>query len=134
MGILDVAKINLPPLETLPEGEAQLVINSAKDRGINGGEPFKSGRTGWSLSFKSDQHPNAETVFENLLMPVDGDSASTERMFVEKIQAFVAAFNITSEDVESWVGKTGWVNVGVEAKDDGSGDRNIIKSYVLPNK
>ena len=104
--------------------EQQLEIKKAEEK------TYDTGREGWSIIFNFPAHPNVDGAFFNLLKPMDGDADRTQRMFVERIQAFVKAFKITSNDVETWVGKVGYGKVGVETYE--GKDRNTVESFTVP--
>ena len=125
MSLLALAQQELPELLVLEDGEYQVQISSAKEK------EFSSGRTGWSIGLTIPDQPDADTIFDNVFNVKEGDSPKTERMMVQGAQEFAAAFDIESDDVESWAGLTAWAKIEVETYE--GKDRNRVARY-LPHR
>ena len=126
MSFLDIANTELPPLILIPESEVKLEVVKAVEK------VYKSGREGWMIILRSNDHPNASNIFDNIFQPMEGDADNTERMMVERAQAFAKSFNIASDDVSDWAGAAGWAKVSVEKDDTTGEDRNTIGRYLAP--
>ena len=121
LSFMDIVQAELPPDEILAEGQYKLRIKRAEPK------EYASGRTGWSVLFTVDDHPNHDGIFHNLMKPMDDDSGSTTKMFVRDLQAFAAAFGAASNDSADWIGNEGWAVVSSDIYQ--GTEKNVVKSF-----
>lgn len=124
--ILDIAREQVPELEPVPEGEHQVGITKVVER--LGDEAYNSGREGWDVFMRVD-HPNSKTLVHRVFKPMESDDEDKANNMKRGIKRFVEAFDITSEDTDTWVGATSWAVLGIEI-DAEYGDKNIVKRFL----
>ena len=125
--ILDIAQENVPELEVAPEGEHQVMISRVVDR--SGDAAYKSGREGYDVLMKVDV-PNSKSLMHRVFKPMESDDEDKANNMKRGIKNFVQAFNIASEDTETWVGSTCWAVLGIE-NDAEYGDKNLVKRFLV---
>lgn len=108
MGLLELAQMDMPESELIPEGEHRVEIVGVEEK------VFKSGRPGYSIRLVASDVPDSETIFHNVMSLMEGDPKKTERMMIQNAKEFQAAFNIQTDDPETWKGLEGWASIGVE--------------------
>ena len=123
-GILELAEMDVPELEIVPDGEYKLEIAKARPT------TFISGREGYEVILKIVDHENAANIFHNVSKPMEGDPPATERMMIIGVQAFVKAFKITSENTDDWIGLQSWASV--ESDQYEGKDKNVVSKFLPP--
>ena len=138
--LLDMHLEDTPDLEIVPGGaQYEMKINSAK------AVPSRSSdRTMIRLVLSINDHPNAQSVFENLVYPLPSDEEGTANLMKRRIRDALLAFGIdltdqdmmTPEENEKgepcfpqWEGLTAWAALKVEKNQNGD-DENRIASWV----
>ena len=123
-GILELAEMDVPELEIVPDGEYKLEIAKARPT------TFNSGREGYEVILRIVDHENAANIFHNVNKPMEGDPPATERMMIIDVQAFVKAFKITSENTDDWIGLQSWASV--ESDQYEGRDKNVVSKFLPP--
>ena len=127
-GLLDLVAEETPELEIVPDGEYKLEIKKVINRDED--NPYDSGRQGWGIAFGIVDRPDAAGVFHNLTKPNADDPKTTYIALLERVKAFAAAFNLSSNDSTEWVGAQGWAKLTAEQYQ--GKDKNSIESFSAP--
>jgi len=98
----------------------------------------KSGRLMFTVALENVTVPNADVVFDRLVLPIPADEESKRRMFLLKAKDFSKCFAYIIPPLQ-WeqlpvklsdaVGHEGWVLVDVETSDE-FGTRNTVGKYI----
>jgi len=127
IGILDIASMEVPEQEALPEGEHRVRITHVEEK-ID-----KNGNPGYYILFSSDK-PNTKPIGWYMGIPSEQLRSTNEGLFnasVTRIKQFVAAFGITSNNPTEWIGKEGFVILKLEESEE-YGVSNRVKRFVVP--
>ena len=131
IGILGLAQQEVPDLTVAEAGEYQLEITGYKLDEDKNGVPYIS------VFMNILDRPNSKMVSHFISLPreehkeIIGENRYNES--VRRVQAFVSAFEIASDDPETWKGKTCFANLKVKA-DDEYGDQNQVKSWTVSQR
>ena len=109
MDLLALAQMEIPELEVVAEGEYKLVVNAATPT------VFSTGRSGINLRLGIEGRDDTKTIFHSVCLPdQETDPPKTFNALATMFQAFWNAFSVQTEDVESWIGLSGWAFLRIE--------------------
>jgi hypothetical protein len=123
MSLLELAQMEAPKADLLPEGEYRVTIESAEPK------QFNSGRTGYALRLSFPDQPDADSIFHNIFELKEDDPRRTVSAMVNNAKQFQAAFGITNDNVETWIGLEGWATVTAEEYEGVT--RNKISKFLV---
>jgi hypothetical protein len=129
-GLLDLHLDKIPDPTTVPGGEEREVkIVSAKIA------PSKSteGRDVVKVVVTIVDEPTAKSIFENMAIPMKGDSEQAVYMMSLRLKQFFKAIDVDPADPGepgSWKGLTGWAFVGLGTNDLSGEEENKVGRWI----
>lgn len=126
MGLLDIDLNEVPDQRILEPGEHELRIDKVEQK------TSKKGADMLSVMFIPLDDAVADPLFEYIVFPSMEDDERTALQKKRRLKNCVSAFGIDDwQDLDSWVGKTGYA-ITAQQSDETFGDKAVIQKYCIP--
>ena len=126
MSILDYNLDAVPEESTLPQGEYEVKILSAKSKDSKAGKPMLE----IALGFPGE--PDARSCFHYITLPAEGDEDKPINGKLRRLKGFYEAFGIdysSPVDMDTIVGETAYAII-TEEEDEQYGNSNRVKRFM----
>jgi len=125
MDLIALANMDIPELGVVAEGEYKLAIVAATPT------VFSTGRSGINLRLDIDGRDDTKAIYHSVCIPdEDTDPPKTFNALASMFQAYWKAFSVQNQDVETWVGLTGWAILRIENHPETQVPQNRVSRFI----